>query len=167
MAKRKPETIFQSQIQNSIEFLFPGQSFWRKLPDVRYSIGDRLFTLKKPFDAIAIIQGQAFAFEFKFQRGRVGFTTSKVRPHQIEALDEFAAAGGKSLVIVQSISDQHNFAAILTTSQIKSVKTIPFVELQKLAIYRKKIEMNGKKKLVWNLATFGQVETTNLLFKTG
>ena len=164
---QKPETKFQNQIQNSIEFLFPGQSFWRKLPDVRYSIGGRLFTLKKPFDAIAIIQGQAYAFEFKFQRGHVGFTTSKVRPHQIEALDEFAAAGGKSIIIIQSLSNQHNFATILTTSQIKDVKTIPFVELKKLAIYREKTEIKGKKKLVWDLTVLGQVETPNLLFKTG
>jgi hypothetical protein len=75
------------------------QNAWiYKIPDT-FGIGG-----KRPFDTIAIVQGVAFAIEFKAKDG-------ELIKYQAFQLQEFLLAGGESRLYWENLSDMDSFIA--------------------------------------------------------
>jgi hypothetical protein len=92
------ERTFAAEIRRSFE----GIGFYFKIPDVPIFNDSplRFGGPVKPFDAFALVKGQALALEYKVVRGRKSLPFSVLTEAQEKGLLEFEKAGGRSFVLV-------------------------------------------------------------------
>jgi hypothetical protein len=92
------ERIFAAEVKHSFE----GIGFYFKIPDVPIFNDSplRFGGPVKPFDAFALVRGQALALEYKVVRGRKSLPFDVLTEGQEKGLLEFERAGGKSFVLV-------------------------------------------------------------------
>jgi hypothetical protein len=65
-----------------------------------YKIPDSPYGGYRPFDTVIVDGGQAIAVEFKVHRRTRPFDLERdVRPHQLDELRRFRAAGGRAIVV--------------------------------------------------------------------
>lgn len=76
----------EKQLQQKFAKLLPKGAFFYKIPDT-HGLGGR-----RPFDAILIVEGKAFAIEFKVNG-------NKVTPFQDYSLRMFMLAGGGAWIV--------------------------------------------------------------------
>jgi len=96
--KRQKEKTFLTELRHSFEEL---GCFWYKITDSPVSalLGSR-FESAKPFDAILVYEGIPIAVEAKSLKDYQAFGLRHLRPSQVKGLEDFEAAGGRSLVLV-------------------------------------------------------------------
>jgi hypothetical protein len=92
------ERTFAAEIKRSFE----GIGFYFKIPDVPIFNNSplRFGGPVKPFDAFAVVKGQALAMEYKVVRGKKSLPFDVLTEAQEKGLLEFEKAGGKSFVLV-------------------------------------------------------------------
>lgn len=93
------EAVFISELMRS--FSTYGDIFMHKITDMPHFKGMKTrFDRKKPFDMIGTIGGIPIAIEAKMIKKVKGFGFRDIKPHQIEALNDFHRAGGRSFVFL-------------------------------------------------------------------
>lgn len=144
---KKHEQKFLTEIKHSVEAM--PNVWWFKIPD-RPVFGDepgkpRLpgskpalrFMIQNPFDALLAVNGRTIAIEAKAHTNHNAWSLAEVKPHQVEALEKFAATGQPAIIIVNvryGMGKQRvNFAAVMTVAKYKAMqsirKSIPVAEL--------------------------------------
>jgi penicillin-binding protein-related factor A (putative recombinase) len=99
--KSKTEQIFQGEIKQSLEKLYPGNSWYYKIPDMPVFSGNKArFTPKKPFDLIFGILGWGFAVETKVHKKNTAWPFSSVSEHQIKGLLDANKAGLTPIIML-------------------------------------------------------------------
>lgn len=92
------ERVFLSGIKKSLE---EKGVFFHKIADMPHFRGSGTkFDLKKPFDAFGIYFGIPFAIEAKYIPEIRGFGIKQLSENQIEGLNQFEIAGGRSFVFL-------------------------------------------------------------------
>lgn len=92
------EKNFQTEVINSLK---ANGAFAYKIPDQpRYSDSAQRFNPPKRFDILAVYSGVPLAIECKFYKEFKGFGLNQFRDEQIDALNDHAAAGGKSFAFL-------------------------------------------------------------------
>jgi len=147
------ESIFANEFKNACKDI----CFFYKIPD---SYGNERFTPKKPFDCFMLDNGNFHAIEFKMQKSQGAFAFDKVRPHQIEGLQETIKAGAKTADIVINFRwKKHNKTYAIPISMFLSLrrayskagrKSIPYSAIEKLI----EIKRIKKEKWVWDIESY-------------
>jgi len=98
---------FEAEVSTSLKAL---QGVWMlKVPDVSFfPRGQSPKRIRRPFDFVALYQGQAIALECKQVGISTRFDLGRMRPHQPEALAHFERAGGVSYVLMNFRTPDEN-----------------------------------------------------------
>lgn len=94
------ETSVITKYRKRFELLHP-KAFFYKIPDGYFERGKVKVNNQRPFDVFAVADGQAYAKEFKFQKGGLSFNIKgKVPPHQIEGLVSASRGGAIATIVI-------------------------------------------------------------------
>ncbi len=98
MARQKKEQAFLIELKNSFQ---KAKAFWYKIPDSPIYKGMQTkFTGAKPFDSFMIYKGVPVAIEAKYISDYKSFGMKQLQPSQIQNLEAFENAGGKSYIFL-------------------------------------------------------------------
>jgi len=113
--------VFEAEIRRSLDHF--GEShpgfWWMRLSDYRswVAVNPKLVAPKQPADFLAVYRGRVFFLECKSTKYRYGWDSSRLKPHQREALLAVSSAGGSAWILIRDHSvPRHNRAWALHIS---------------------------------------------------
>lgn len=152
------ESNFVTIINNSINY---AGGFAYKIPDMPFIPNNPVrFTGKKPFDSIAVLDGNSWFIEVKYNKGICGFSEKIFKPHQLENLLKIYANCHDNIYPVMMygcyvprkvkriyVFHMHLFKSWILKISKKELMGFPFMAVKKVE-YEKLNKKTGEKKLV-------------------
>lgn len=166
---------FEAEIRNSLRFhqdLSRGELWWMRLMDFMdfYSIHPNMKARHQPADFLMVRRGEPYLLECKCTISLVSFPFEFVTDHQMESMELFTYAGGKSYLIIKHDKSHEGLRDQVFAIDIKSfldarkdLLALGFKSIKWEEIARRSKELVEIKNRIWSLSSMWEGRTLSQL----